>query len=114
MGGSSGAGIPPGEGVPGEAVDCPRKFTATLVDVPQFGNAEYGLNLQPGSEFELRIHDGITVLVHQELQIGALPPTFREVPACIQLGWRYLASLLSTAGTKENPKIRVTVVGVPT
>jgi hypothetical protein len=113
MGGSGGGGISPGPGLPGSGGDCPRRFLATLVDVPQSGNVEYALSLARGSELEVAVIDANPAVLHQGRRLGMLPPTYKEVAACIELGWKYSASLSSAAGTRTNPKIRVAVVGVP-
>ena len=114
MGGSGGtSSIGSGGLIKGE--DCPRKFEATLVDVIQAGNADYAFNLNPGDKLDLSViaNDNGIILSHKDTKIGYLPPQRLNIIGCIKPGWIYSASIIEITGKKENPQIKVLVVGVP-
>lgn len=95
--------------------ECPKKFKTTLVDVLQTGNGSVALSLQPGTLLSLRpSEDRQAVIVsHQAADIGFLPPQYSVLVSCLQVGWKYSASVVNVEGGAKAPRVTIQVIGTP-
>jgi hypothetical protein len=115
MGSSGVGGRPGGERRPEEEMDCPRRLSTIVIDIPQTGNARYAFSLDPGTRLSVNItpdSSGVALL-HDGKVIGYLPPQYADIAGCISLGWKYSSSIVRIEGTEESPRVEVLVIGAP-
>lgn len=115
MGGSKGS-FPVGSGIGSTAGSgCPRKFETKLVDIFQTGNVDYAMNIDKGELIQVSISENGTSILfsHKGRNIGYLPPHFNNIIDCINLGWKYTATILEISKDINKPMIEVMVIGIP-